>query len=365
MYINTRFPNLIILPTTMTYTYDYYYVGGIKYTTNGVYRLGKTATSDFVQITTGSYHITLTESLHNLYYYYNGNYVAAEIRFNLFKDGVWVRDVVVTEETDLIINDETEMIWSIGAIQIEGSTDPKSLPSNAAWKAVEDRGFVINRGVDLSNNSTLIYTGDIKTSEQIRHAILNENDTDASKWIIGKAIKSGKISLELPYEYSLYISENGNDDNDGLSADFPKKTLTLKPNCNVLIQCGTNLGRPNHYTSLSNCYISAYGDLNDGFPKIDCYKEVQLTWTQVDGYTDMWEASLSHLDCCYTTKDKMNCNIGSLRIDGVINWNRHANNVPGTTELEGGEIVYNWKLDEITGRNEIAWIINYIEDKIY
>lgn len=210
--------------------------------------------------------------------------------------------------------------------------------------------------VDLGD---LISKPQIKVSsgEIIRDYIIAGNDRAAADVLWDNLILNEKYTLrreELPEDrQTFFFSSDGDDNNSGLSSDYPKKNLenfSGMTNVNLLLKCGDVFYMSSSFEVGSNCMIAAYGE--GARPTLYYYSDLNCTFSKVSGQKNVWVADLKALDDIYTgAQSKDNCNIGQLIIDGDINWNR---------------LVWSSKLDfDITTVIEDTWAIDWIESKLY
>lgn len=161
--------------------------------------------------------------------------------------------------------------------------------------------------------------------------LLSDRDDELSELIWNEQIANEIYTLsadELNNDRTTYYvsSSEGNDDNPGLSRDTPKKSLDFfsgMSNVNVLLKCGDSFDVSNEMKIGSNCIYAAYG--SGSRPKINFYRAFDVKFVPSKGISNVWEADFSDFFYKenYTDEDKKTgCNIGQLRVDGIVNWKR-------------------------------------------
>lgn len=161
------------------------------------------------------------------------------------------------------------------------------------------------------------------------------------------------IPLLFPDRKTYYVSSSeGSDNNSGLAPDKPKKTLAQYSgvsNVNVLLKCGDVFEMDKGFLMGSNMILASYGV--GPRPLLDYYQELQVAWTKVEGYHDVWRAGLSSIPGLNNGKDNSsNYNIGHLRIDGVHNWKRASDGLdyPGYLQAAAdGSWGIDWALGQL------------------
>ncbi len=236
--------------------------------------------------------------------------------------------------------------------------------SPGQWRKIfNDVKLVISRG-DLETilnadkgNLIIAPNADPVSGSVIRDYILAGKDDEAASALWDNYVLSGRYSLEkekLPADrLTLYFSENGDDDNSGLSSDYPKKSFykySGVSNINLLLKCGDTFYMPETFMPGSNVMIAAYGEGER--PVLDYYSDLDCVFTESSGKENVWEADLKPLsiyDGAAVSKD--NCNIGQLLINGEINWNR---------------FVWSSKEDfDIEKIEEDSWAVDWLQSKLY
>lgn len=95
--------------------------------------------------------------------------------------------------------------------------------------------------------------------------------------------------------YDIYIdSVNGNNANDGLTAETAKRTLSevvLADRMRVGLACGSHFHEMFEASGFNNLAIAAYGEGRK--PIVDCADEVG-TWTKTVGRTSVYQQTISH-----------------------------------------------------------------------
>ena len=125
---------------------------------------------------------------------------------------------------------------------------------------------------------------------------------------------------------TYYLSENGDDANNGLSDQYPKKTLLSVnglSNCSILLKSGetfklTSTAMP-HFAIGENCVVSTYGGTEKAI--INGYIDLTLEWTT--HATNIYKASLANKGFYTGVKQNYDLsNVGHLLVNGVYNWKR-------------------------------------------
>ena len=117
---------------------------------------------------------------------------------------------------------------------------------------------------------------------------------------------------------------DGDDANDGLSPNRPKKSLEMfsgVSNVHVYLKTDDVFEMEQTFYVGDNTLIAAYGDGKR--PVLDYYQDFTGTWMKVNGYSHVWQMDLSTDAKLYQEQRSMSdCNIGQLRIDGEQNFKR-------------------------------------------
>lgn len=122
-----------------------------------------------------------------------------------------------------------------------------------------------------------------------------------------------------------YISSSeGDDSNDGLSPERPKKSLdgfSNISNINLLLKCGDTFHMKESFEVGSNVIFATYGE--GPRPILDFYQPLKVKWSKSDTCPYVWYADLKNIpELNNEQKASANCNIGHLLIDGEHNWRR-------------------------------------------
>lgn len=227
---------------------------------------------------------------------------------------------------------KTETVWF--TMSICHRTAEKSM-SLGQWNAAFSNRLTIQIShgdtsvFDIKKNEVLCTSWGTLTDPGAMAYMLLDNQGDAfADCLWDNLILSGAYSLrgtDLDNgNLTLYFSSSeGNDANHGLSPEYPKASLngySGMSNVNILLKCGDVFKMEDTFEVGSNSIIAAYGEGRR--PVLDYYRELPLTFTEVEGLDNVWVADLSGLSICNFAQSKSNCNIGQLLINGEVNWKR-------------------------------------------
>lgn len=155
-----------------------------------------------------------------------------------------------------------------------------------------------------------------------------------------------------------YISSSeGDDTNDGLSPQTPKKSLEQfsgSSNLNILLKCGDTFHMTKSFAVGNNVTLATYGE--GARPVLDYYQPLEVKWKKSDTYENVWYADLKEISTlCNDTKDRRNCNIGQLQIDGECNWKRKV-------KTDEEDFSYGEYLSEAS---DGSWGIDWVNSVLY
>lgn len=182
----------------------------------------------------------------------------------------------------------------------------------------------------VSDLGNLIIPRDTESAlENMRDLLLAGEDDILSDLIWNEQIKSGIYSLtgeELDNNRLIYYvsSSEGDDNNTGLDIEHPKKTLDAfsnVSNVNILLKCGDVFDMKRGIHPGSNYMMASYGEGRR--PILNFYRDFEIAFEPQGKYDNLWVADLSTMNHIITeNKNKSNCNIGQLLINGEVNWKR-------------------------------------------
>ena len=178
----------------------------------------------------------------------------------------------------------------------------------ASWK-----GNLYTPSGSITQASTL--TNMIKTSNTNLANALFTNQTLNGAYTLN--------SNELGDRLTLFFSTSGNDNNSGLSPLYPKQSFAKyagAPNVNYLLKAGDRFYLSGGIKPASDSLYATYGIGKRA--AISFYKPLNVKFTKVSGYDNIWVADIASLS--NGTTNKSNCNLGQLLINGKINWNRYV-----------------------------------------
>ncbi len=202
------------------------------------------------------------------------------------------------------------------------------------------------------------------SDESVFNAYLSRDEETLAYEIWQRNISSGVYAVtedDLRQNKLVYYvsSSEGNDENFGLSADSPKKSLMALsgvPNITVLLKCGDEFEIDGTFRCASGAIYATYG--TGKRPIVNMYGKLNAEFNKVPDTDNIWVADLSTETRIFTGEaNKDNCNIGHLVINGKTNWKR----IP----VSSGEILeydFAGKLKE--DANE-SWAVDYANSLLY
>lgn len=180
-----------------------------------------------------------------------------------------------------------------------------------------------NSEVTVTKETTLY------TAEELYAALENPDGRELSDMLWENQKNSGiyqctEKKLKDKNLLTYYISSSeGNDNNSGRTPEDPKKSLSVfsgASNINVMLKCGDVFSMEDSFYVGNNVILGAYGD--GPRPVLDFYRSLEVTWEK-ENEENVWSADLSKVKGLYNgTRNKSDCNIGHLMIDGEPNWKR-------------------------------------------
>lgn len=196
------------------------------------------------------------------------------------------------------------------------------------------------------------------SAHEIEVALLNDQNIGDMLW--QNAISSGNYNLnadkfKFDTRKTYYISPNGNDSNSGLSMLYPKKnidSLSGVNNINILFECGKTYNISGSFKVGSNVTIASYGAGTR--PVLSYYLPFNNTFSKVD--TNIYVTDLKNIKELYNgKKDKSDCNISQLVINGTVNFKRIV--------LDSDA---NYSNDLLNNRKDNwSWVVDYKNAKLY
>lgn len=213
----------------------------------------------------------------------------------------------------------------------------------------------------VSDIGNLIFFSETGVSENTYSELLMDSkDDELANAIWQEQIKNNIYTLsgeELDNGNIIYYvsSSEGDDSNTGLDIKHPKKTLDAfsgLSGVNVLLKCGDVFKVTKEIRVGKNSVFAAYGE--GPRPVLDYYRDFEEAFVKDDAYDDLWVADLSQMSIVTENKNKENCNIGQLVINGEVNWKRY---------------VWSSKVDfdkeSLHNRGEGAWACDWTASKLY
>ena len=163
------------------------------------------------------------------------------------------------------------------------------------------------------------------SAEDIAKALYNDSlDFTEMLWYGLKPQAKDALEEKMENGYlTYYLSEEGDDANDGMSPEKPRKSLekySNLSNINILLKCGETYDMTTGFNLGSNVVMGFYGDGER--PRINFYQEIDREWKPAPGYTNVWMLDLAETVFDNDAGNQTNCNIGHLLIDGQVNWKR-------------------------------------------
>lgn len=202
------------------------------------------------------------------------------------------------------------------------------------------------------------------TTEYLVDALLNEDSAKLADGLWQNQISNGIYSVtddELNQNMlTFYVSTSEGDDNNlGLSPSEPKKTFSQFSeiaNITVLLKCGDVFELDKTFKVGSGCIYATYGQ--GPRPVVSFYEKLEVEFTQLPEYENVWKASLQDLPRIYNTyENKDNCNIGQLVINGVVNWKRVV-----VSSSEAKTFDFPGSLVE---RADGSWTVDWLQSLLY
>ncbi len=247
-------------------------------------------------------------------------------------------------------NDPTEWIPRPTQIPVENSTPTPSL-SEEIQQETDD-------GVVTVTTEEFLYT-----SEELYAALENPDGRELSDMLWENQKNSGIYDctdkrLKEKNLLTYYISSSeGDDANSGRTPEEPKKSLSVfsgASNINVMLKCGDVFSMEDSFYVGNNVIMGAYGD--GARPVLDFHRPLEVSWKKVKGEKNVWSADLSGVEELYNgTRNKSDCNIGHLLIEGEANWKRLV--------LENAE---EHSYPELLGeRKDGSFAVDWLQSKLY
>lgn len=224
---------------------------------------------------------------------------------------------------------------------------------------------------------SFITASEVYTEEELTTDLLEKNNQVFANKLWQTQISTGLYTLtgsELDNRNITYFvsTSEGSDNNDGLSPNSPLKSLSSLSglsNINVLLKCGDVFKLDEAFTLGNNCIYAAYGEGNR--PIVDFYTPFNLILTKISEYDNIWKTDLNQIpSIIQEVKGKQNCNIGSLRINGEVNWKRL---IEPWLEIDTGEVdsegnpitIKEFNISLMQSRADGCWGIDWYNDLFY
>lgn len=198
-----------------------------------------------------------------------------------------------------------------------------------AWIPTSDTG--IEKQVpskETESNSAQVVS--VHSTKELTTALLRDSGRRVADMLWENQKASGVYrydteQLEKGKLLVYYISSSeGDDTNSGLSPETPKKSLAAFSeisNVNILLKCGDIFDMSESFIVGNNVTVATYGE--GSRPVLNFYQPLKVQWKQSASYENVWYTDLTGNSVLYDgTKEKSNCNIGQLMIDGECNWKR-------------------------------------------
>jgi hypothetical protein len=221
----------------------------------------------------------------------------------------------------------------------------------------------LKANIGVSDNINIVKKSDKSLSiEDLYNSLINE-DFEEFEHLMNKERKKVEVSdyisqNSLDNSVTLYFSSSeGNDKNDGLSPNKPKKSFwkySGTSNINILLKCNDTFQMTNTFQLGENMNLTHYG--KGERPILNYFHKLMVKWTREKGYSNVWKANLSKLSGVYDkSKSTSNCNIGILQIEGEYNWRRKNKSI--------GE-VFNYP-SYLASAADNSWAIDWESSTIY
>ncbi len=228
-----------------------------------------------------------------------------------------------------------------------------------SWIPVQGETPIISE--EPESNETL--NAPVYSSEELTNKLLQDSGRDFADmlWENQKAgggdsydqAQLGKGKLLIYY----VSSSEGDDANDGLSSETPKKSLEQFSgisNINILLKCGDTFHMTESFIVGDSVTLASYGE--GSRPVLSYYQPLKVQWNESVSYENVWCADLKEISLLYDdTAQRSNCNIGHLLIEGECNWKRKVKN-------EGENFRYEEYLSEAA---DGSWAVDWENSVIY
>ncbi len=223
------------------------------------------------------------------------------------------------------IPDTTPALEGTATGQDKTETNPQDNPQQNNGPADNTiPGMTVTDSIFVPEHLTLY------TTEELYNALEGTDGRTLADMLWDNQRLSGlyDCSLEKLKDKNLltyYVSfSEGDDNNSGKTPDQPKKTLDMFngiSNVNILLKCGDTFPMTDTFWLGGNVILASYGE--GSRPVLDYYQPLEVAWKEVPGCTDVWSADLKNIVGLYNgTKNKSDCNIGHLLLNGKCNWKR-------------------------------------------
>ena len=235
--------------------------------------------------------------------------------------------------------------------------------SNGQWYKVLAQGNPIARlyvgdvaSLKERNKYIFMEVENTISAEEIQDDLLNNKERIADDvWhaIVSNGLYDPSIDAN---KKTYYISGNGDDNNSGLTKDYPKRTadqFSSVRNLNLLFEAGYTYEFSKGFKVTDGVTIASYG--KGSRPVLSFYRDLNHTFTPVEGYDDLYVTDIHDLPDYNGAQDKSDCNLGQLVIDGEVNWKRAV--VDTDSEFTPSLLLNN--------KDEKSWSIDHKNAKLY
>ncbi len=304
---------------------------------------------EYVEITCPEYIITLSEgfSLYMCEYDSGKSFIRSMQfsdgdRYDASKEGAYF--------TVTIRKNEGEKSLSLGQWSGVFSNGIDITICTEKWLSysISELGSLIGGGkadYEPSELSNLLLEGE---DDKLADVLWNMQVANGVYTMSGEEIDNGRLTY--------YVSSSEGDDNNvGLDKEHPKKTLDAfsgLSGINVLLKCGDVFKVSKGMKIGSNCLYGAYGEGER--PVLNYYRTLDVNFERDIRAENMWVADLTDTGIVTEAKDKNNCNIGQLIIDGELNWKRIVWSSKEEFDFEG-----------MSHKENGCWAIVWKEDRLY
>lgn len=208
----------------------------------------------------------------------------------------------------------------------------RTVPEDTSWIPTEKTNSLSENPIkqeEVHKEELDFISYEMYSSAQIAEALTDAARSDAASMVWNNQCISGITEIteeELSHNMVTYYlsASEGDDANNGLSPEKPKKNLSSFPmvsGINILLKCGDTFPVTEGITLKSDTVLGCYGQGER--PILDYRQELIVSWEKVNGYNSLWRADFKDIDGLYVADGTdANGNIGQIWIDGDCSFNR-------------------------------------------